>query len=292
MAPSTRKTKGKTLAKIFDSVCISTVFLVLLSSLISHVMSCMVQHGHFPKKSLAEILYRAEIVVWGKNLRHYMPNPKLPVENSEFQVYCVYKDGGSPISHNITIYDVSPINSCKGESLNQGKEYLISLRRRIQDPGIYEIDSLTENPLQPVSVQNPPVEVLVNASNVCGLQNPQPPSFKKIAGFRPGSDLDVLVHHTESRKCPRNPLKKDQCYRFPSEATSGNSNAGTTSSSNSNNFGTTATRNWVTTPAIKSDIEYKHSQVKDGQNKAHSSFQVSLILSTLLLLTAMYMSSS
>ena len=65
--------------------------LQLLSSLISHVMSCMVQHGHFPKKSLAEILYRAEIVVWGKNLRHYMPNPKLPVENSEFQVYCVYK---------------------------------------------------------------------------------------------------------------------------------------------------------------------------------------------------------
>ena len=55
-----------------------------------------------------------------------------------------------------------------------------------------QIDSLTENPLQPVSVQNPPVEVLVNASNVCGLQNPQPPSFKKVAGFRPGSDLDVL----------------------------------------------------------------------------------------------------
>ena len=51
----------------------------------------MVQHGHFPKKSLAEILFRAEIVVWGKNLRHYAPNPKIPVENSEFQVYCVYK---------------------------------------------------------------------------------------------------------------------------------------------------------------------------------------------------------
>ena len=49
------------------------------------------------------------------------------------------QDGGSPVSHNITIFDVSPINSCKGESLNEGKEYLISLRRRVQDPAIYEV---------------------------------------------------------------------------------------------------------------------------------------------------------
>merc|ERR1712228_652563 len=86
-----------------------------------------------------------------------------------------------------------------------------------------------------VSIQSPHIAVLVNATNICGLEHPQPPTFKKIAGFHPGSNVDVLVHHTESRKCPRNSEKKDQCLQFPKSGTSANGNAGTTTLDNNNN---------------------------------------------------------
>merc|ERR1712228_731393 len=152
-----------------------------------------------------------------------------------------------------------------------------------------------------VSIQSPHIAVLVNATNICGLEHPQPPTFKKIAGFHPGSNVDVLVHHTESRKCPRNSEKKDQCLQFPKSGTSANGNAGTTTLDNGNNagttaasngnIGTTATWNRVTTQSTKTVVTYKQSPIKNGNNAADLPRHHSSNLSFLLLLITAYIFS-
>jgi len=209
-------------------------------------LSCMVPSDHYPRLSMEEILFRAEVVVWGKDIGHFTTKGDIPQENAHFEVYCAFKDGGMNIPHNITIADASPSNACKGESLTPGTEYLICLRRQADH---FQVHYLETNPLQFVSF-HPSEETLALASNVCGLQN-------------------IKSYHKSDKTCPKTTVGFNQCFQFYK-----------TETTNVHTITPSSTVNIVTTRPKVHKMGDKEAQKEAENNRSshHQSYQIFVII--------------
>ena len=161
---------------------------------VSYVQSCS-PTGEFKFLTYEQSLYKSNLVLYGRDLRHTKFNDTKWEErqDSTFQVFCILKNtNGNMIKENITIHRIDPRTSCETSPPEVGKDYIVLLKK--------QVESDTYEWAPPKDIHSAKFDVsdedyLNRARSICGFQNMTVPEERSSnSPACPSAVLPCVVH--------------------------------------------------------------------------------------------------